>query len=100
MADISTEEILATSNVLLNNSVDSLDNSTDESPRDVPGEDFQNDSMMDSLSQADDSLNDTIDSVGDTYRAVSFVSKTHSAAFFDYQNYELMKCLHNVSVCQ
>ena len=81
MTDVSTEEIIATSNALLNNSVDSLEGSADENPRDVPGEDIQSDSLMDSYSHADDSLNDTSDSVGDTYQAVSFVSKTQKRLF-------------------
>ena len=81
MADISTGEIIATSNALLNHSVESDGTPNGDSGQDVPGDDQQNDSLMDSYSQADDSLNETSDSVGDTFQAVSFVSKTQKKMF-------------------
>ena len=81
MADLSTDEIIATSNALLNQSVESDGVSNSDVGQDVPGDDQQSDSLMDSYSQADDSLNETSDSVGDTFQAVSFVSKTQKKLF-------------------
>ena len=82
MAEPTTDEIIATSRELLNDSVETQDDSG-ETGETVPvvADVNLDDSLMDSESPNEDSLNDTSDSVGDTYQAVSYVSKTQKRLF-------------------
>ena len=78
MSEINTDEIIAESRALMDESLDSIgDTKTDDN---VSGG-AQNDSLMESDSLNDASLNGSSDSVGDTYQAVSFVSKSQKKLF-------------------
>ena len=82
MAEINTDDIIAESNALLDDSL----NSQAESPS-VEKVDHglvgaaRDDSLMESDSLNEDSLNGSLDSVGDTYHAASFISKTQKKLF-------------------
>ena len=78
MVEVSTDELIGESRALLDDSLNSPSgNQTAESAEHAA----QDDSLMESDSLNDDSLNGSNDSVGDTYQAVSFVSKSQKKLF-------------------
>ena len=78
MAELNTDEIIATSKDLMDDSLPSHGESvTGESDETSPAAD----SLMESDSLNEDSLNGSSDSVGDTYQAVSFVSKSQKKLY-------------------
>ena len=79
MSEPNTDELIATSRALLDDTVASQPDSTTAAS--IAPADDHDDSVMDSESHNDDSLNDTADSVGDTFQAVSYVSKTQKRLY-------------------
>ena len=79
MAEVNTDELVAESHALLDTS---LESGGDVGPEDSSGIGAHDDSVMDSdCAPTDDSLNGTSDSVGDTFQAVSFVSKSQKKLY-------------------
>ena len=78
MVEINTDELIAESHALLDGSLNSETDAKTDGETDAV---LQEDSLMESDSLNDDSLNGTSDSVGDTYQAVSFVSKSQKKLF-------------------
>ena len=78
MAEANTDELIAESRTLLDESLNSPPG--DKTTESAVGAD-QDDSLMESDSLNDASLNGSLDSVGDTYRAVAFVSKSQKKLF-------------------
>ena len=78
MVEVSTDELIGESRALLD---ESLNSPAEAKTTDNTDNSAQDDSLMESDSLNDDSLNGTSDSVGDTYQAVSFVSKSQKKLF-------------------
>ena len=79
MSEINTDELISESRAMLDESTNSPADKTVESG--AAESTNQEDSLMESDSLNDSSLNGSTDSVGDTYQAVAFVSKSQKKLF-------------------
>ena len=79
MSEINTDELISESRAMLDDSSNPPADKTVESG--TAESTNQEDSLMESDSLNDSSLNGSTDSVGDTYQAVAFVSKSQKKLF-------------------